>query len=619
MLLFVIAPLMFLSAAVRNTLISHFGHDDESGFCEVATWYFSGSIVMETFKIVYRYVETDLAEYKAEPQLAPWPYDYWNTPRQERVSLWSLVAPIHTPKTGAWTDFSPYETLSLDGFVPTRASSAVLPVHAFDAGPSTGLSSMVYAPRPTLPRRWSSMVVDGFEPVEDVAPTPLDLAASTPLSPDAWAIIGPSPTPSPSVTPAHDVIVSMSVSDYMAPSLLLSSAGSESTVPTPVPTIAAASPSLARPANHKEPTDLAHPENPRSSWLGVFRSCQHSWLFNLAVSVTVQVVVTVYLTRYRSQKGEVLNNDLVDDTYKALSGPTVAELAEVRHLLIQLEDIPYILDDHGLSPQQLRAYIEMAVAARDAPVQETGHGVSESRTDQETSRMKEVPPLHEVEPPAKVYRSVATSPMVPLAAHSRTGLDSYSEVSTSKWSDEPSGSSMSSVQQAALVRSAEDVFQGGRRQDSASDDSTDASGQYHRHWTPAQSSWTGSSFSDEIRGNAKRTEVNASPLAHKSRVTALMLDIPRRPSRIQLRSPGSSMRASSSVEESGSTELEPDTTSSPAPVRRGPLAGVGYSPVPARPSAPEPDTTIETENSVTVRKREWLDKWHREREARGQH
>ncbi|QRV99580.1 hypothetical protein RhiJN_27599 [Ceratobasidium sp. AG-Ba] len=537
---FVIAPLMFLSAAVRNTLISHFGHDDESGFCEVATWYFSGSIVMETFKIVYRYVETDLAEYKAEPQLAPWPYDYWNTPRQERVSLWSLVAPIHTPKTGAWTDFSPYETLSLDGFVPTRASSAVLPVHAFDAGP-----------------RWSSMVVDGFEPVEDVAPTPLDLAASTPLSPDAWAIIGPSPTPSPSVTPAHDVIVSMSVSDYMAPSLLLSSAGSESTVPTPVPTIAAASPSLARPANHKEPTDLAHPENPRSSWLGV--------------------VVTVYLTRYRSQKG-----------------PTVAELAEVRHLLIQLEDIPYILDDHGLSPQQLRAYIEMAVAAQ-------------------------VPPLHEVEPPAKVYRSVATSPMVPLAAHSRTGLDSYSEVSTSKWSDEPSGSSMSSVQQAALVRSAEDVFQGGRRQDSASDDSTDASGQYHRHWTPAQSSWTGSSFSDEIRGNAKRTEVNASPLAHKSRVTALMLDIPRRPSRIQLRSPGSSMRASSSVEESGSTELEPDTTSSPAPVRRGPLAGVGYSPVPARPSAPEPDTTIETENSVTVRKREWLDKWHREREARGQH
>ncbi|QRV85530.1 hypothetical protein RhiJN_13548 [Ceratobasidium sp. AG-Ba] len=574
MLLFVIAPLMFIVASVRQTLVTHFGHHDETGLCALSTWYFSTSIVMETFKLVYKYVETDVVGYKAEPQFAPWPYDYWNTPRHEPTSLWSLVAPFYTPDTGVRTVYSPYGTLSLDGFAPSGPSSAVPPVHALDAGLSIGDWSMGYAPRPIPPRRWSSTAVGRFETAEDVVPAPSDLAASIP-SPDAWAFDGPSPTPSPGVTPAHGATVSMSVSD-VAPSLLLSSAGSESAVATPAPTCEVAAPSLAQPADHKlaiEPGPVDH----------------------------------------RPGRGDGYYARFPQEPESA----TAAELAEVRDLLVQLKDIQHILDQFGLSPEQLRDYIEAAVAAQDAPVQETSQRVLEGRPDHEASRAQEPRPLNEAEPVVEVHQSVVTSPMVPSPADSRTRPDSYSEASASTWSHEPSGSSMSSDLPAARVSSSpEDVFQGERPPVAGSDDSMDAAGQYPRHLSPTQSSWTGSSPSDEIWGNAKRIELNASPLAHKSTMAGLLLDLPRRPPRIKVRRSGPSVESSASIEELSSMDFEPDTTLSPVPAGRGPVSGFHYSPVLARPSAPEPDTTVEVENSVTVRKREWLDKWHREREAR---
>ncbi|QRV85555.1 hypothetical protein RhiJN_27623 [Ceratobasidium sp. AG-Ba] len=553
---------------------------------------------METFKLVYKYIDTEVADYQVEPRSVPWLYDYWKTPLPQPISFSSLIAPLYALDTGARTVNSPYETLSLDGFVATRSSSAVSPVHAPNGGSSAGVSSMVPAPLPTLFRSRSPLVVDDVEPVENVARAPSESAASTPPSPDAWAFNGPSPTPSPGVPPAHDIIVSMSVSG-VAPPLLLSSAGSESTVATPVPTIVAVSPSLGDSAKYREPTNLADPKSPCWSSVDVSRSSRQSWFLNLVVLITVQVVVTVYLSRYYalcSQQGP--------------ESPINPELAEIRDLMLQLEDISHILGDFGLSPRQLRDYIERAVAARDAPVQRTREQALEGRTELEASRAREPRSLDEAEPVVKVYRSTGTSPMVPSPAPSRTRSSWYSEASTSTRSDEPSGSSMSSDLPAGYVsRGPEDVFQGEGRMGSASDDSMDAACQYPRQWSPAQSSRTESAPSDERWGNTKRIEVNTSPLAHKSRVAGLMLDIPRRPSRIKLRSPGSSTQPSASGEESGSLEFEPDTTSSLAPAGRGPLSGVRYSPVLARPSAPEPDATIEVESSVTRRKREWLEKW----------
>ncbi|QRV99583.1 hypothetical protein RhiJN_27602 [Ceratobasidium sp. AG-Ba] len=553
---------MFIVASVRQTLVTHFGHHDETGLCALSTWYFSTSIVMETFKLVYKYVETDVVGYKAEPQFAPWPYDYWNTPRHEPTSLWSLVAPFYTPTPvcGLFT-------------VPTERSRST------DAGLSIGDWSMGYAPRPIPPRRWSSTAVGRFETAEDVVPAPSDLAASIP-SPDAWAFDGPSPTPSPGVTPAHGATVSMSVSD-VAPSLLLSSAGSESAVATPAPTCEVA----------------AHPSRSRRII---------SWLLSLALSITVQVVVTVCLSRYYARFPQEPES------------ATAAELAEVRDLLVQLKDIQHILDQFGLSPEQLRDYIEAAVAAQDAPVQETSQRVLEGGLITRPHARKPRP-LNEAEPVVEVHQSVVTSPMVPSPADSRTRPDSYSEASASR-SDMvarairlfhelgPAGSPRLEQPRGCLPRGTAAV--------AGSDDSMDAAGQYPRHLSPTQSSWTGSSPSDEIWGNAKRIELNASPLAHKSTMAGLLLDLPRRPPRIKVRRSGPSVESSASIEELSSMDFEPDTTLSPVPAGRGPVSGFHYSPVLARPSAPEPDTTVEVENSVTVRKREWLDKWHREREAR---
>ncbi|QRV93132.1 hypothetical protein RhiJN_21150 [Ceratobasidium sp. AG-Ba] len=102
---------------------------------------------------------------------------------------------------------------------------------------------------PTLYGRWSSIAVDSFKPVECVAPALSDLAASTPSSPDAWSIIGPSPMPLP--TPS-----------LSTPLLTLTPAGSESTVAIPAPTIAAVSPSLEESADYRNPTNLADAGSP---------------------------------------------------------------------------------------------------------------------------------------------------------------------------------------------------------------------------------------------------------------------------------------------------------------------------------------------------------------------
>ncbi|QRV78357.1 hypothetical protein RhiJN_06372 [Ceratobasidium sp. AG-Ba] len=152
----------------------------------------------------------------------------------------------------------------------------------------------------------------------------------------------------------------MSVSD-MAPLLPLSSAESESTVAIPAPTIAAVSPSPEESEDYRKPTNLADAENPRWSWLGVSRSFQQSWFLNWAVSITVQVIVTICLSRcyaHRSQQVKASDNDLM------------------------VEDILYILDEFGLSPRQLWNYIK-----------------EEGQTGLEASRAREPRPLNGAEPP----------------------------------------------------------------------------------------------------------------------------------------------------------------------------------------------------------------------------
>ncbi|QRV93029.1 hypothetical protein RhiJN_21047 [Ceratobasidium sp. AG-Ba] len=641
-----IAYLIFLAASLQETFLRHIAFGNPGALCAISSMYFLGSEMSQTLEEVYESVNIKFVDYKVQPLLEPWIQGNWNTPRLEGTPFQFLTTPFYGLDTGAWTHRSPSVKFWLDAVTPTRSWLDVVPVHALNAGLSA--STLTKYLTPLTPHRfWSSVATDELEPVSYAGSTPSVPAAPTSTPPDAWTFDGPSTTHSPSVLPAHTTIVSVSVSEA-APPLLLSSAGPDCPMAAPTLPVAAMSQSLPEPADY-EP--IESPETHGSPWPDLSLDFQRGWVWGLVASIAVQVLVAVYLARFyvlRSRQGP-----------EAL---TVEELVKVRLLLEEL-------DRYGLSINEFRDHVRTASSARDARVREAGHDQVTEDLAHGGSRQAQAPPLDVAVPPAKAYRTVGVSPVVLSTAVNQTELHSRTDARALIASDGPNINTIDSAKLAPrILKVPEDTRTGEQRLDQALHERAKLASEY-----PAPPAMAGPSGWREIRANERRDEYNASPLAHRRKMSDRGLptsDPSLRYRRTETRSSRPSTKPTANVEEPESTWFRPSAASTPVgdSLRRisrasqrltrasrgtlsskavtdiattldvseylGPTKSSRTGPAPApgplsrqrsggkllkppysRPPAPQPDTGVQAENPVAAHKRDWLAMRRKERDA----
>ncbi|QRV92006.1 hypothetical protein RhiJN_20024 [Ceratobasidium sp. AG-Ba] len=514
--------------------------------CAITSLYFVESAVTETLPGVYELAKTNVAEFKVQHSLAPWLRGEWPTPGLEGNPFQFLIDSFPFLDTGARTAPSPYTTRLLDGVTPTSSRSADVPVHAYNAGLSAGVPIIGPIPTATPHRLRSSVVTDELDPVPYAAPTPSVSAALAPTPPDEWAFDGPLPTHPNSVAPAHTSGVSTSVSEA-TPLLPQSSAGPECLVAAPVPTVAATSELFAERADLGQLERLDRPERYISAWFNISRAFERGWALSLVASIAVQVLVTAYLYRYYALRC----------TQNSEASP--------------VETVVQILDQYNLSTEELRAHIEQAVSARTASVRDAGDQGTEDLAHA-GARQAQVTPLDENQSPVNIYRSVGVFPSVASTTRSQTGLHLHSATRTPSASDGPSVSGIDSVVLADRIRKiSEDIRQDEQRLDQALDELVQLAGEFPRR-SFVLTAPTAQFGGREVRGNARRDEFNASPLAHRNGMLGRGLPTanpPHRGYRSEVRRPDVSVNPLAHVEEPGSMMFDPVATSSAVRNRLG--------------------------------------------------
>ncbi|QRV81564.1 hypothetical protein RhiJN_09579 [Ceratobasidium sp. AG-Ba] len=567
MLLVRITHFIVFAASLQNSLLNLLGFGCCEELCAVTSLYVVTSTATGTLTRVYELADNYVANHMVQLSLAPWLHDDWPVRGPEGNPFRFLLDAYPFLDTGARTEPSPYATRWLDGVTPTSSLSALAPVHAYNAGLSASAPSTGLVPLPTPSQLPSSVVDDDLDLVSDADPAPPVPAATTPTPPDEWAFDGPLSTHPTGVPPAHTSGVSTSVSEeVLAPLLPLSSAGADYPVATPAPTVAATAESFAEQADPGPLEVVHHPEGYGSPRSGTRLAFGHGWALSLAVSIVVQILVTVYAYRYyapRCRHGPDGKQDLIGETHSAFSGSEASseEQTAQEHLRIEgLEDIPRILDEHGLSVEDLRAHIEMATRARRVSVRQTGHQAAEDTARGQT-RQAQVPSL---DVSVKAHGSAGT----PSAADSQTGMCPQSVIRAPASTGRPELSHIDSVILAdRILKISEDIRQGEERFGEALDELAQVAREYPRR-TPSPPSPAGPSNWREIQANARRDEFNASPLAHKSRMPGRALAIHSR-CRSETGRIGAPVEPMAYVEEPGSMNFDPAATSSLAHYRPG--------------------------------------------------
>ncbi|CAE6342722.1 unnamed protein product [Rhizoctonia solani] len=566
-----IAPLLLALAALQESLYDYLGYNNAADLCAVSSWFFAGSIITQVLKGLVTGVEINIqiVERQLEPLFGSWIYGSWSTPHLGHTSLFSFADPLTSPfftiGTGAEAEYSPYATFSYDA--ATRPSSTVAPVYSFNTGLSASATSNYPVPSATLRTPWSISLVDETAPVSSAVPTPSVLVSATPISapPDEWAFNSPLPTP-PCVFPVHPAAMGMSVSE-IAPASPPSNAGFTATdysVAKSAPTIVATTTSLVSSTNsnstkHQLSVEIVRPEYHRPSKL------DHSWTFHhglvifMGMSIAIQFGLNLYLSRGRVQ---------------CSCQAHLEQLAQIRLLLEELGDIPYIVDDYDLLPSGLRTYVDLASCGRNTFVRGEGRQI--------TAEPAKTPMSNEAESFTKVYQSAATSPIASSTDHTRTKLRAQAELylTPRKFNDALFTPSSSPHISARVAKLSEDIRIHEQRVDQALEELIQVAGQYPRP-SPMQSVPTGASSWAEIRKTARRSEANTSPLAHRvgdmAEIGLFTPDPSRGQSRTEISGAQPSM-TSRLIEDSRSMIFNPVATSSPLSAPFTGLSAISYAP-----------------------------------------
>ncbi|QRV96025.1 hypothetical protein RhiJN_24043 [Ceratobasidium sp. AG-Ba] len=576
MLLVRITHFIIFAASLQNSLLNLLGFGCCEELCAVTSLYVVTSTAAGTLTRVYELADNYVADYEVQLSLAPWLRNNWPVRGPEGNPFRFLLDAYPFLDTGARTEPSPYAMRWLDGVTPTSSLSALAPVHAYNAGLSASAPSTGPVPLPTPSQPPSSVVDDDLEPVPDADPAPPVPAATTPTPPDEWAFEGPLSTHPTGVPPAHTAGVSTSVSEeVLAPLLPLSSAGADCPVAAPAPTVAATAESFAEQADPGPLEIVRRPEGYGSPRSGTPLAFGHGWALSLAVSIVVQILVTVYAYRCyapRCRHGKDGKQDLVGETHTAFSDSEASseeQTAQGRLRLEGLEDIPRILDEHGLSIEDLRAHIETATRARRVSVRQAGHQAAED-TARGQARQAQVPSL---DVSVMAHGSAGT----PSAADPQTGMRPQSVIRAPATTGRPEASHIDSVILAdRILKISEDIRQGEERFEEALDELAQVAREYPRR-TPSPPSPAGPSNWREVQANARRDEFNASPLAHKSRMPGRALAIRGR-CRSETGRIGAPMEPMAYIEEPGSMNFDPAATSSLVRYRPGRVPAIEDSP-----------------------------------------